>query len=152
MSDMIKIKRKERIYLEEWILTVNSLDNIRLCKEKFHVGKDADGKAFRTPVEEGDTEIYVEDQDKWINVFHYRDEEYCIAFDLPQGATETKIWAVAADIARALEARMVGDDGESYDPDTLEPNSKADVDGADDVEEVEEEFDDEEDVEEEEEK
>lgn len=123
MADMVKIKRKERIYLEEWILTVNELDNVRLCKEGFHTGKDADGKAFRVPVEEGDTEVYLEDQDKWINVFHYRDSEYCIAFDMPSGANEKAIWSVAREIANTLEARLIGDDGESYDAD--EPSNKA---------------------------
>ena len=119
MTDILIIQSPEAITLAQWTEAIESSENIRICREKFHVVEAPNGLQARFPINEGDAEIWVTELQKWMPVFHWHEEEGCASFVPPApDDLEEKIWAAAAFLSKALNASVIGEDGEVYDLET----------------------------------
>jgi hypothetical protein len=104
------------IALSEWRAVVQQNQNVRMAEGDFEITNPKTGEIIRLRNAGGDAEAFFPARDEWLRVFRWspfgrisftasRD------FDLPTSV----IRRLAADLAHALGASLVGDEGETYD-------------------------------------
>ncbi len=105
----------EPITLFEWKLAVENQENVRLSSEDA-VGKNpATGEVIRIPNSDGDAEVFFPDESSWHRVYHWRKGRISFrglpSFENPND----RIRQTTRLLAKFLEAKIVGDEGEFYD-------------------------------------
>ena len=100
------------IALVEWIEAVAAADGVRLADGDYLVTLPETGQVFRFQNTGGDTEVLF--NGVWRRVFRW--DAGCVSFVGPKDFDDetTHMRAVARALAEALQANVVGDEGELY--------------------------------------
>jgi hypothetical protein len=105
----------EPITLSEWKAAVENQENIRLTSDDVVATNPATGEVIRIPNSDGDAEVFFPEESKWYRVYRWRKGRITFkglpSFDNPNDTLRqaTRL------LAKSLEARIVGDEGEFYD-------------------------------------
>lgn len=103
------------IEFDEWIDAVNEVNGVRF------VGSDSDD------ANEEYAEVFFAEKPGcgidgvWETIFEYRDDGYIEFRGSSDYRPDHPVWIAAAALAKKLQAQIRGQDGESYDLDTAEP-------------------------------
>ena len=103
------------ITLAEWIDAVDSLAHVRLADGDYAVTLPETGQVFTLRNTGGDAELFFPHADSWRRVFRWDDAE--ISFvgteDFASNAA-CQLRCIARQLAEALHASVIGDEGEPY--------------------------------------
>ena len=113
VSYTIYIEREPPITLAEWIDLARARAYLRLREEDHSLQNPRTGEVITIGRIEGETELRV--GDTWVPCFRWR-RSGTIAFDAPRDFDESAspVRRVALELARSLNARLVGQEGEEY--------------------------------------
>jgi hypothetical protein len=121
MAYSIHIRRRDAggqdstIGLSEWRAVVERTDGVRLAEGDYQITNPKTGELIGIRNRGGDAEVFFSHEATWRRVFRWSEGQISFAaprdFDLPT----CSIRRLAAEFARALDARLVGDEGETYD-------------------------------------
>jgi hypothetical protein len=121
MGYSIHIRRRDAgaqdsaIALSEWRAVVERTEGIRMAEGDYQITNPKTGELIRIRNRGGDAEVFFSREATWRRVFRWSEGHISFAaprdFDLPT----CFIRRLAADLARALDARLVGEEGETYD-------------------------------------
>lgn len=117
MAYEIHISRSPRgsdIALAEWVEAVRQADHVRLAEGDYLVTLPETGQVFRFPNTGGDTEVFFSIDGVWRRVFRWHAGR--VSFICPKDFDDeaSHVRSVARALADALQASIVGDDGEVY--------------------------------------
>jgi len=103
------------IALSDWRVAVECTDGVRMAEEDYQIANPKTGELIRIRNRGGDAEILFPDEGAWRRVFWWFEGR--ISFGAPRDfeLPTCFIRRAATDLARALGARLIGDDGEIYD-------------------------------------
>jgi hypothetical protein len=102
------------IALAEWIEAVTQADHARLAEGDYLVTLPETGQVFRFPNTGGDTEVFFSIDGVWRRVFRWHAGR--VSFVCPKDFDDeaSHMRSVARALADALQANIVGDEGELY--------------------------------------
>lgn len=98
------------ITLQEWLAAVSELDGVRLCTEPVVSYNPVTREQVAVPCNPGDAEVWVDDH--WLRVFRFSGGE---AHLRPRPSFEDRadpVRKAAERLAWALDAQLIGDEGE----------------------------------------
>lgn len=122
MAYMIRITRSAQddedgavITLAEWVDAVERIAHVRLAEGDYSVTLPETGQVFTLRNNGGDAELYFPHANAWRRVFRW-DEEDVSFVGTEEFANDAacQLRAVARQLAEALQASVIGDDGELY--------------------------------------
>lgn len=122
MAYMIRITRNTEgeadgttITLAEWIDAVNRIAHVRLAEGDYSVTLPETGQVFTLRNTGGDAELYFPQANAWRRVFRW-DEDDISFVGTEEFASDAacQLRLIARQLAEALEASVVGDEGEVY--------------------------------------
>jgi hypothetical protein len=104
------------IALSEWRAAVQQTQNVRMAEGDFEITNPKTGEIIRLRNAGGDAEAFFSAKAEWLRVFCWSPSGRISFraprdFDLPASG----IRRLAAELAHALGASLVGDEGEIYD-------------------------------------
>jgi len=99
----------------EWGSAVERTPNVRLAGGAPEIANPKTGEVVRTGNTGGDAEVLLSGSGQWRRVFRWS-QRGTISFRAPDdfNRPDCEIRRVAAQLARTLGARLVGDEGETY--------------------------------------
>ena len=102
------------ITLAEWIETVTRANGVRLAEGDYLVTLPETGQVFRFPNTGGDAEVFFSIDGVWRRLFRWHAGR--VSFVCPKDFDDeaSRIRAAARSLAEALQASLIGDDGELY--------------------------------------
>jgi len=114
MAYALHIKRDGGITLEEWSAAVESVEGVRLTSEDTVITNPSTGERIHIGGREGDAEFFFPADSKWRKVMLWSRDS--VTFNAPRDWEEPgcTVRSVAFALARALKARVTGDEGEEY--------------------------------------
>ena len=115
MGYSIHIRRDSPIALSDWCAAVQRTAGVRLANGDDVITNPKTGETIRIRNLGGDAEMFVSAGARWYRVFCW--SEGRISFKAPPDFLEpdSALRRLAAELARALGASLVGDEGETYD-------------------------------------
>jgi hypothetical protein len=104
------------IDLLEWRAVVAKAAGVRMAEGDFEISNPATGEVIRLRNSGGDAEVFFPGDALWRRVFRWSSPGR-ISFRAPRdfGAPASIIGRLALELARDLDALVVGDEGEIYD-------------------------------------
>ena len=121
MGYSIHIRRRDAgaldsaIALSEWQAVVERSDGVRMAEGDYQITNPKTDELINIRNRGGDAEVFFSHEADWRRVFCWSEGHITFAaprdFDLPT----CLIRKLAAELARALDAQLVGDEGETYD-------------------------------------
>jgi hypothetical protein len=122
MAYEIHIKRRgadaqlSPIALSEWRAAASRIDGVRMADGDHHITNPKTGERITSRNAGGDAEVFFPDDAAWLRAFRWSPEG-SISFRAPRDflAPTCFIRRLAAELARELDARLIGDEGEIYD-------------------------------------
>ncbi len=122
MAYMIRITRNAQgdedgpiITLAEWIDTVNSIAHVRLADGDYSVTLPETGQTFTLRNNGGDAELFFPQANTWRRVFRWDEEDVSfVGTDEFANDAACQLRSIARQLAEALQASIIGDDGEPY--------------------------------------
>ncbi|EMI24358.1 hypothetical protein [Rhodopirellula europaea] len=103
------------ITLQEWCDAVDAADGVRLSTEDVVARNPATGEEIRIGRRDGDAQVYFSDDDAWVSCLHFSQGRISFRpgndFDDKDSPFRRALVAIAAH----LDAKLVGDEGETYD-------------------------------------
>jgi hypothetical protein len=104
------------IALSEWCAAVQQTPGVRMANGDYEIANPKTGEAIRLRNAGGDAEVFFSVEGNWLRVFRWSppgDVSFSAPrdFDMPNCG----IRRLAAELARALGASLIGDEGEIYD-------------------------------------
>ena len=102
------------ITLAEWIEAVNSVDGVRLADGHYLITVPDTGQVLRFPNNGGDTEVLFPPDNGWRRVFRWHGGKVTFVAPKDFDDASTLLRLVARALAQALQASVVGDEGEPY--------------------------------------
>jgi hypothetical protein len=104
------------ITFSDWRAAVEQTPNIRLAGADHQIGNPQTGEVIRIAHAGGDAEVLLSEDGQWRRVFRWS-RTGRISFRAPRDfdRPDCDIRHIAADLARVLGARLVGDEGETYE-------------------------------------
>jgi hypothetical protein len=114
MAYTIRITRATPIAMAEWKAVVSSRDDVRLQERPTTIRNPQTGEGIKLGRAEGDVEVRV--GDGWQACFLWRDRgEVTFAAPPDFDDVDSAVRMTARELARALAAHLVGEEGEEYD-------------------------------------
>jgi hypothetical protein len=115
MGYSIHIERDSPIALSDWCAAVQRTAGVRLADGDLEIADPRAGKIIRLPNLGGDAEMFFPAEARWQRVFYWRSGRisFKASFDFVEPGSDIR--RLAAELARALGASLVGDEGEIYD-------------------------------------
>lgn len=121
MAYMIRITRDARaekggaITLAEWVAAVEALEHTRLADGDYSVTLPETGQVFTLRNNGGDAELFHPQANAWRRVFRWDDEEVSfVGSDEFTRDAACHLRSIARQLAEALQASVIGDEGETY--------------------------------------
>jgi hypothetical protein len=113
MAYEIHIERPEPLTLAEWKAAVKQQKGLRLDSAGASATNPKTGETISIGGTDGDVAMRIDG--KWIVVFHWRKDS--VAFRAPSdfASPDSEIRQIALRLAKSLNAKLVGDEGEEYD-------------------------------------
>jgi hypothetical protein len=113
MSYTIHIERENPISLAEWLELVRVRTDLRLREADHSIRNPRTGELITIGRAEGETELL--SGDTWVPCFRWR-KSGTIAFEAPDDFDEPEgaVRRVALELAKSLNGRLVGQEGEEY--------------------------------------
>jgi len=113
MSYELHIERECGISIDSWKRAVASIPGVRLDRDPWTTENPATGESITIQGRDGDAAVVI--AGKWVKVFGFHAgtvsfNARTVAFDDPDDSVAQAVTA----LARALEAKIVGDEGEEY--------------------------------------
>ena len=107
--------RTNPISLEDWEQVVAATSGVRLTSADVVITNPHTGEIITIPCKAGDAEVYFVDNSEWIRVYSWLDG--AISFRPSEGFEEVNdpLRDLTRILASALQARIIGDEGEFYD-------------------------------------
>lgn len=107
--------RREPIDMGEWVEAVSALSGVRLASSDHTASNPVSGDSIVINSDGADAELYDEQQGAWLPVFRWS-KLGSVSFNAPADFDEvtSHVRMVARDLARNLDADIVGDEGEAY--------------------------------------
>jgi hypothetical protein len=104
------------VALSEWRAVVEQTPNVRLAGGDHEIANPKTGEVIRVANTGGDAEVLLSGGGQWRRVFRWS-QIGNISFRAPNdfNRSDCEIRRVAAQLARVLGARLIGDEGETYD-------------------------------------
>lgn len=102
------------ITLAEWADVVNRLDGVRLAVGDYLITVPDTGQVLKFPNNGGDTEALFPDDTGWRRAFRWHGGRVSFVAPKDFDNTSTHMRLVARALAEALQASIVGDEGELY--------------------------------------
>jgi hypothetical protein len=104
------------IALSEWRIVVQQTQNVRMAEGDLEIINPKTGEIIRLRNAGGDAEAFFAAKAEWLRVFRWSPSGRISFrapsdFDLPTSGTRR----LAAELAHALGASLIGDEGEVYD-------------------------------------
>lgn len=124
MAYTLKIERTdgEEITLDQWREAVDAIEGVRNCTNELHNAKNPmSGAIMSMPVSAGDAEMFDSEINNWR--FCFRWDGSAVAFNarvlerVMNGDLSDPLWLVVKNLARRLQASIVGEEGEVYNDD-----------------------------------
>jgi hypothetical protein len=111
----IHIQRSKAITLAEWRAAASAVDGIRLCSADKRI-KTPDGELL-VPGTGGDADVFLPQEGRWLSVFLWRPRTGDVVFRAPPDFEDhnSLIRTKARQLAAALGAQLIGDEGEPYE-------------------------------------
>jgi len=107
--------RSVAIAIEKWIDAIDSTEGVRLSQGDVNIPNPRTGEIIAIPANTGDAEVFYEAQNAWLPTFRW--SESGRASFKPKADFDTldsQQRRIASELARKLDATMVGDEGELY--------------------------------------
>jgi hypothetical protein len=122
MAYAIHIKRRTAdaphspISLSEWRAAVSRVDGVRMADGDYHITNPKIDERITLRNAGGDAEVFFPDDGAWLRAFRWSPEGR-ISFRAPRDFLSPTcfIRRLAAELARELDAQLIGDEGEIYD-------------------------------------
>jgi hypothetical protein len=122
MAYMIRITRNAdgdeggpAISLAEWIAAVDSHAHVRLADGDYSVTLPETGQVFILRNNGGDAELFFPQANTWRRVFRWDEEDVSfVGTDAFASDATCHLHSIARQLAEALQASIVGDEGELY--------------------------------------
>lgn len=116
MAYMIRIARDAgAITLAEWIAAVVALEHTRLAEGDYSVTLPETGQVFTLRNNGGDAELFHPQANAWRRVFRWDEAEVSfVGADEFRTDAACHLRAIARQLAEALQASVIGDEGETY--------------------------------------
>jgi len=122
MAYMIRITRNTEgeadgatITLAEWIDAVNRIAHVRLAEGDYSVTLPETGQVFTLRNTGGDTDLYFPHIDAWRRIFRWDEEDVSfVGTEEFANDPDCQLRLIARQLAEALQASIVGDEGELY--------------------------------------
>lgn len=107
--------QREPIEIHEWIEAVRITDWVRLASHDEAATNSATGESIVIKGDDGNAEFHSDEHDAWLPVFRWN-RRGLISFDASSdfGEETSRLREAATELARNLNARLVGDEGEFY--------------------------------------
>lgn len=102
------------ITLAEWADVVNRLDGVRLAVGDYLITVPNTGQVLKFPNNGGDTEVLFPGDTGWRRAFRWHDGRVSFVAPKDFDNASTHMRLVARALAEALQASVVGDEGEPY--------------------------------------
>jgi hypothetical protein len=104
------------VTLSGWRAAVEQTPNVRLARGDDEIANSKTGEVIRITNAGGDVEVLLSGGGQWQRVFRWS-QRGSISFKAPDDFSQPdcEIRRVAARLARVLGARLIGDEGETYD-------------------------------------
>lgn len=100
------------ISLDDWLDAVEAVEGVRTSDAtEIAAVEPGSGEVVATDLGGGTVQVFFARERTWRPIFTYRDG--AIAF--PAADADSPAWRAASALAKRLDARIVGDDGETYD-------------------------------------
>jgi len=118
MAYYLHIERDEEkpIAFCEWQAAVYATEHLRMFASAVHTGINPQtGEVLSMRANEGDVEVYFPESGEWTSVFRWREESAVFAPRVDSIDVTHPTWKAAVSLAKILNARIRGDDGEEYD-------------------------------------
>jgi hypothetical protein len=117
------------IELDEWEIAVNTTEGVRLATESQHTAQNPrTGETIGISSAPGDAEIFDTDDNQWHPAIMWSEDRGAGSFNARAMARAMEYddlsdpgWQVVSNLAKFLEGRIRGDEGEEYDLDTAKP-------------------------------
>jgi hypothetical protein len=109
----LHIKRTSPITSDEWLSAVETIDDLKIDETDWVTTNPLTGKQIRIPGAPGTAALWFSEIGEWIKTFEFRRGRISFnakAWDNPQMPVRAKSF----EIARKLNAEIVGDEGEIY--------------------------------------
>jgi hypothetical protein len=104
------------IALSEWRAAVSEADGVRMAEGDYQITNPKTDERIRLRNAGGDAEVFFPNDEAWLRVFRWSSDGR-ISFRAPRDfhVPTCFLRRVAAELARKLDARLIGDEGEIYD-------------------------------------
>jgi hypothetical protein len=103
------------IALSEWRAVVERTDGVRMVEGDHEITNPKTGELIRIRNPGGDAEVFFSHEAAWRRVFRWSEGHISFAAPRDFNLPTCFLRGLAAELARALDARLVGDEGETYD-------------------------------------
>lgn len=121
MAYSIHIERQDKeghrvsIEIVEWMEAVDIIKGVRLATSGATASNPVTGENIVISGDGADADLYDEQRNAWLPVFRWS-RRGTVSFNAPPDFDDAKsrVREVASDLARNLNAHLVGDEGESY--------------------------------------
>lgn len=102
------------ITLAEWIDVVNAVEGVRLADGDYLITVPDTGQILKFPNNGGDAEVLFPRDDGWRRVFRWHGGHVSFVAPKDFDNASTHLRLIARALALALQASVVGDEGEPY--------------------------------------
>jgi hypothetical protein len=111
----IHIEREPPITLPEWRAAVEQTSGVRMADSELDIVNPTSREVIQLGGAGVDAEVCLPNRESWARVFYWKASGH-ISFAAPNDfdAPDSIIRRLANELARALGARLVGDEGEVY--------------------------------------
>jgi hypothetical protein len=103
------------IALSEWRAVVECTGGVRMAEGDYQITNPVTGERIRIRNRGGDAEVFFPDEAAWRRVFHWFDGRISFRAGLDFEVPTSLMRRLAGELARELDAQLVGDEGEIYD-------------------------------------
>jgi hypothetical protein len=110
-----KAGNREPIEVREWVAAVSASDGVRLASSDVTASNSVSGENIVIKSDGADAELHDEQRNAWLPVFRWS-KRGSVSFNAPSDFDEatSRVRMVAGELARNLNAELVGDEGEFY--------------------------------------
>ena len=113
MGYEIHIEREPAFTLAEWETAVQSTQGMRLDASGASATNPKTGQVIKVRGKKGDAQVFV--GERWLPVFRWNNGEVSFRAGPDFDKLDNPIWQIARELAKKLNAQVVGDEGEEYE-------------------------------------
>lgn len=108
------------ISLDEWTEALKAVEGVRPSENDWVGGNPNTGEEIRIPNAPGDAKVRFPDEQAWHKIFRFSHGRATLRHPDSRDRGTEAVWRVVARLCERLDLVAEGDEGERYDPETVE--------------------------------